>query len=153
MAMLPSVFKAEDNRGPGNDAMPAGWYIAEAVRSELKNSKKGGKYLSFMFNVLEPEEHANRKVFTNINLVNASTVAVEIGEKTLASLMDACEVEETEDTVDLHNIPIYIKLSVKAGDANWPERNEIKDYLSISRWEEKYGEESVKEFDEDGIPF
>lgn len=134
MAQLPSVFRAEDNRGSGYEVLPAGWYQVEIIKSALKPTKdKNGKYLAFTFRVVDGE-FEKRNLFTNVNVVNNSDVAVAIGKETLAAMMDACEVEETDDTDDLHNIPMYAKVIIKAAQGDWPEKNEIKTFLSDAKY-------------------
>lgn len=133
MAQLPSVFAAEDNRGASSfEPMPVGWYEAEITKSEMKTTKSGGQMLSCQFKILAPEEHAKRIVFGNYNLVNANPQAVEIAQRELASLCDACEVSEIEDSVDLHGIPIAIKLKIEAGNASYPDRNAIAGYKRLA---------------------
>ena len=48
MAMLPSVFNTDDHEEmTGFEPLPVGVYLAEIVKSELKDTKaKDGKYLS-----------------------------------------------------------------------------------------------------------
>ena len=67
-------------------------------------------------------------VFTNLNLVNPNQQAVEIAQRELASLCEACGLDEIEDSTELHGIPHYIKLAIKAADAQWPAKNIIKGY-------------------------
>lgn len=133
MAILPSVFSAESNRGTGSsfEPMPAGWYEAEAVKSEIKDTAKGGKMLSVQFQILEPEDFAKRRVFANYNIENANPMAVEIAYRDLAALCDACGIPEVEDTVDLHNIPIQIKLKIESGNSQYPDRNAIVGYKAV----------------------
>ena len=41
------------------------------------------------------------------------------------------EDEELEDSVDLHNIPIAVKTVIKPETAQWPAKNELKDFKSV----------------------
>ena len=134
MAMLPEVFNAKDSeKMSGFEPLPKGWYLAEIVKTEMKDTKAGtGKYLTCQFKVLEPEEFAKRYVFNLMNLVNPNQVAVEIAQKELASLCEACGLDEIEDSTELHGIPIGIQLKIKPGDANYAAKNEIKQYCAES---------------------
>ena len=133
MALLPDVFKPDEAESNEFDVIPAGWYPAELVKSELKTTKdKKGKYLSFQFKVTEDandESSEGRFVFTNLNIVNANETAVKIAHSDLKAICEAVGHEgELEDTVDLHNIPLMIKVSYKPETPDWPAKNEIKGY-------------------------
>lgn len=133
MALLPSVFVPEETEDMEFKPLKAGWYPAELVKSELKITKdKKGKYLSFQFKVTEDandESSEGRFVFTNLNIVNANETAVKIAHSDLKAICEAVGHEgELEDTVDLHNIPLMIKVSYKPETPDWPAKNEIKGY-------------------------
>ena len=133
MALLPSVFVPEETEDMEFKPLKAGWYPAELVKSELKITKdKKGKYLSFQFKVTEDandESSEGRFVFTNLNIVNANKTAVKIAHSDLKAICEAVGHEgELEDTVDLHNIPLMIKVSYKPETPDWPAKNEIKGY-------------------------
>lgn len=130
MAMLPNVFRAEDNRGSGFDPLPAGWYEAEVTKSEIKPTKSGGQMLSVAFKIIEGE-FAKRVVYANYNLVNANPQAVEIAKRELAALCDAAGIDEIEDSAELHGIPIQIKLKIEEGNAQYPDRNAVSGYKSV----------------------
>lgn len=132
MALLPDVFKPDEVDDDPFAPIPAAWYEGEITKSELKTTNdKKGKYLSFCFKVTEGD-HAGRMIFTNLNIVNKSDVAVKIARSDLKKICTACGLEgELEDSVDLHNIPMGIKLTIKAASAQWPAKNEIKDFIAI----------------------
>jgi len=131
MALLPDVFTPEEADSDPFAPIPAGWYPAEIIKSELKNTKdKTGKYISLCFKVLEGE-HEGRMIFTNLNIINKSDVAVKIARSDLKAICEAVEhTGELEDTEDLHNIPLAMKVSVKPETSQWPAKNEIKGYKS-----------------------
>lgn len=134
MAALPSVFQAADHEKMSGsfEPIPAGWYIGQITKSEIKeNSKKTGSFLSLEFTIVEGE-YAKRKVFANLNLVNPSQVAVEIAQKELATICEACGIDAIEDSDELHGIPIGIKLKIKVASGDWPARNEITNYCQES---------------------
>jgi len=150
MAMLPSVFQTEGKGSMGFDVMPAGWYEAEVVKSELKTTKAGnGKYLSLQLKIIDGE-YKGRFVFANLNLVNPNQTAVEIAEKELATLCRACGLDTIEDSAELHGIPIGVKLGVKPETAQWPAKNEIKGYCNADEIDDQT---RTKAADEDSNPF
>lgn len=132
MALLPDVFKPDEADDDPFAPIEAGWYEAQITKSELKDTNdKTGKYLSLCFKVLEGE-HQNRMIFTNLNIVNKSDVAVKIARSDLKKICTACDItDELEDSADLHNIPMGIKVSIKEATAQWPAKNEIKDYCGV----------------------
>lgn len=133
MALLPKVFAPEDAEDAVFSTLPAGWYEAELVKSELKTTKDGaGKYLAFKFKVINGK-HDGRFVFTNINIVNKNDIAVRIAQSDLKAICTAIDFTgELEDTIDLHDQPMLIKVSVKPETSQWPEKNEIKGYKTTN---------------------
>ena len=112
--------------------LEAGWYEAEIFKSEIKTTNdKTGKYINLGFRILEGDA-TGRMVFTNLNIVNKSELAVKIARSDLKAICGACDIEDLEDTEDLHNIPMGIKLSVKPETAQWPAKNEIKKFKPLS---------------------
>ena len=132
MALLPDVFVPEEASSNGFDPIPAGMYEAELTKSEIKTTKaKDGKYLAFCFKVLDGE-FEGRMIWTNLNIVNKNETAVKIAQGDLKAICESVGFEgELEDTEDLHNIPLAIKVSVKEETAQWPAKNEIKGYKSL----------------------
>ena len=132
MALLPNVFSPEETKTMSFEPIPEDWYEAELVKSELKTTKdKAGKYLSFNFKVLEGE-YEGRFIFANLNIVNKNDMAVKIAQSDLKAICEAVGFQgDLEDTVDLHNIPLAIKVSLKPETSQWPAKNEIKGYKSL----------------------
>lgn len=129
MSMLPEVFNAKDSEKMGGfEPIPADWYIAEVVKSEMKDTAaKTGKYLTCQLKVLEGE-YEGRYLFNLLNLVNPNDVAVQIAQKELASMCEACGLDEIEDSTELHGIAMAVRVTIKAASANYPAKNEIKAY-------------------------
>ena len=131
MAMLPNVFKAEESTS-SYEPIPAGWYEAEVAKSEMKDTKSGGKMLSVQFRILEGE-HEKRIVYANFNLVNPNPTAVEIAQRELGNLVHACGLDEIEDSTEIHGIPIAIRVKIQDGTPAYPEpRNAIAVYKPLS---------------------
>ena len=137
MALLPDVFQPDDESEDPFAPIPQGWYVAEIIRSELKTTKdKTGKYLAICFKV-QDGTHENRLLYTNLNLVNKNSLAVKIARSDLKAICNAVGFEgELEDSDDLHNIPMGIKVTVKAETAQWPAKNEIKAFKAESEVED-----------------
>lgn len=129
MALLPDVFVPEEADDSPFAPIPGGWYVAEITKSELKTTKDTkGKYLALTF-VIHEGDYQGRFIFTNLNIVNKSDVAVKIARADLKNICKAVGHEgELEDSEDLHGILMEIKVSIKPETAQWPAKNEIKGY-------------------------
>jgi hypothetical protein len=128
MAQLPNVFNAVE-ASKGFEPIPEGWYEAEITKSEMKPSKTGGAFLALTFKVVDGPFNG-RMVFTNLNLKHKDASVVTRAQNDLARICNACGIEEIEDSVELHGIPLGIKVIIKPGDSKWPDRNEIRGYCS-----------------------
>lgn len=133
MARMLSQFNAKDNEKMGDfTPIAAGIYLAQIVKSEMKETKDSeGHYLELRFQILEGE-HNNRIVFERLNLQNKNVQTVEIAAKTLATICEICGVDLLDDSEQLHNIPMNIKVVIKAAKAQYAEQNEIKGYEKCS---------------------
>lgn len=148
MALLPSVFRAQDHDSMDDfTPIPAGEYVTQIVKSEVKDTKnKDGKRLVLQEKILEGD-YAGRLVFVGLNIVNKNPIAMEIANKELKSICIACGKGEREiqDSAELHMIPHKITVAIKPADQNWPEQNVIKKYESL--------DETVQASAKDSNPF
>lgn len=124
MARLEEAFDATGEEKLGNyEPLPYGWYNLNITKSELKdNSTKTGKFISLEFTVLDGE-YKGRKVWSNLNIKNPNQVTVEIARKTLASICEACNKLQIQDTQELHGIPFQALLKIKQGSGDYPPSN------------------------------
>ena len=113
------------------DPIPAAWYNAAVDQSDIKPTKAGdGHYLAIRFTVLDGE-FANRKIFSNFNIHNASPVAQEIAYKQLTALTQAVGLTFVADSQELHGRPLKIKVGIESKDGFDP-RNIVRAYRNIS---------------------
>ncbi|MCR9090864.1 MAG: DUF669 domain-containing protein [Proteobacteria bacterium] len=130
MATLGNTFDA-NNVEPSQprDPVPPGDYLAQIAWSEFKTTKRGdGQYLELEFEVLEPEEFAGRKFWDRLNLDNPNAKAVEIAERTLSSICRAAGVMQVEDSEQLHDIPMVVKLDIEGPDEQNRVNQRVKGY-------------------------
>jgi hypothetical protein len=130
MPQLPSAFNSEEHEKLGDySAMPPGQYLAEIKNSEIKESSKNAdnKYWKLEFQVLEGE-YKDRKLWTNLNLINANAQAVEIANKELATICEAAGTPNIDSTEELHGIPMTITVKKTPATASYPEGNNITGY-------------------------
>lgn len=111
--------------------IPAGTYIAQITESEIKATKSGtGQMLNATFEVLEGQ-YKGRKVFGRINIVNANPEAERIGQSQLSALCHATGVMQLQDTVQLHNRPIKIKVKIREDETGkYDPSNDVTGYES-----------------------
>lgn len=113
------------------DLIPAGWYTAVMVESELKPTKNGdGSYLACQFKI-QDGEHNGRTVFDNLNINNPNPKTVEIAYSTLSSICHAVGMIKVQDSTQLHNRPLMLKVSIQPAKEQFSERNVIKGYKAV----------------------
>ena len=107
----------------------------------MKKTKAGtGSYLTCQLVVLEGE-NKGRYIFNLLNLDNPNPVAVEIAQKELATICEACGIDEIEDSTELHGIPMAIRVVIKEGSGGYPPKNEIKMYKPADEMPEAEGDD------------
>lgn len=113
------------------DPIPADWYKAMIVESEMKATSAGsGVYLMLTMQVLEGP-YAGRKIFDRLNLNNPNPVAVEIAYKTLSSICHSVNQIQVQDSQQLHGKPLQVKVVVKPPKDGYDASNDVKGYKAI----------------------
>ncbi len=127
MAKIPGSFSTEGKAEMGFGVMPKGKYLMQIIESDyVPNSAKTGHYLKLVREVMEGQ-YKGRKYFSNLNLDNPNPVAVEMANKEFTSTCKACGKVAVDDSEELHFIPHFVHLAVKAGKNNAPDQNMITD--------------------------
>lgn len=112
----------------GFEPVPANKYIAAITASEMKPTKNGkGSYLELEFTILEGE-FKDRRVWDRLCLNHPNAQTVKIASSNLSSICRAVGVMQPQDSVDLHNIPLCIRVTCKKRDDTGEIANEIKGY-------------------------
>jgi hypothetical protein len=110
------------------EPLPAGWYNAKINASEAKPTKDNvSGYLEIELEVLDGE-HKGRKIFDRLNLWNNGPnkeKTCEIAQRQLSSYCHATGVFILKDSVQLHGIPLKIKLAVRTQEGYEP-TNDVK---------------------------
>ena len=135
MAQLPAAFnpQAPGQEGVGDfSAIDPGDYTAQITDSKMKETKnKQGQFLELTWGIMEGDL-AGRKLWSRLNLINPSTQAVEIAQKHLKSICDAMGVPgPISDSQVLHGKPCIIRVVKTPATAQYPEGNDIKNYMPI----------------------
>ena len=132
MAKLEQAFDANKEEKLGSfEPVPYGWYTVQITKSDLKDTKKkDGKYINLCFDIIDGK-YKGRKIFTNLNIINQNPIAVEVARKGLASICEACDKMQVEDTEELHGIPIQVLLKIKPASGDFPPGNEPVNYKAL----------------------
>lgn len=112
------------------DAIPAGNYAAIITESAMKPTKRGdGEYLQLTLQIIDGE-HSGRKLFDRLNLNNPNATAVDIAQRTLSSICHAVGVMQPQDSAELHDIPMQVKVGVEKNATDGTNSNVIKGYAT-----------------------
>ncbi|MEQ9616638.1 MAG: DUF669 domain-containing protein [Phycisphaerales bacterium] len=138
MANLNGFNASEVDPAVGFDPVPAGKYLAVITESEMKPTKAGtGSYLQLTFQIVEGE-CKGRLLWARLNLDNPSAMAVKIARAELSAICRAIGVMVPKDSVELHNLPLVIKVACRKRDdvgGAGEITNEIKGYEGKQRAE------------------
>jgi Protein of unknown function (DUF669) len=130
MARLDIGFTADElpeSRGD-YEPLPEGWYSAEIGDAEIRVTKDGtGQYIRCRYNVTGPTK-AGRVVFGNLNIMNKSQKAEEIGRQQLGELMRSIGLGRIEDTDQLIGCPLQIKLSIRPAENGYAAQNDVRGF-------------------------
>jgi hypothetical protein len=114
------------------EPLPAGEYTVLITASEFKETKKkDGEYLQFTYKVVDEGEHKGAPVFDRLNLKNVNQTAVDIARKRLSAICRAVGVLTPNDSEELHNRLMIIRVTVKPGTDEYGSSNEIKAYSAV----------------------
>ncbi len=134
MAAIGQNFNANEYEAMGDfSPIPAGEYPAVITESEWKATKdQTGQYLQMKVEVIDGE-FKDRTLFVRLNLQNKSTQAMDIAKRELATIAKAVGEQYVQDSSQLHNKPMIIKVAVKPADGQYGASNEIKNYLPFGQ--------------------
>ena len=112
------------------DPVPEGWYKAIIRESNLRDNKNGsGKHLELVFKIIDGE-FAGRLLWKRLNIQHHNQTAVQIALRELSAICYAVEVLKPQDSNQLHNIPMLIRVAIRRRD-NGSETNEIVEYKAV----------------------
>ncbi|MBI1900548.1 MAG: DUF669 domain-containing protein [Planctomycetia bacterium] len=110
------------------EPIPAGKYLAVITESEMKDNNAGnGSYLQLTFQV-QDGPYKNRLLWTRLNLDHPNAIAVEIARAELSAICRAVGVLAPKDSVELHNLPLVIRVRLKKRKDTGELTNEVKGY-------------------------
>jgi len=110
------------------EPLPAGKYLAAITASEMKATKKGdGSYLQLEFTVLEGD-CKGRKVWDRLCINHPNDLTQRIARGNLSAICRAVGVMQPGDSVELHNLPLLVRVKVKRRQDTDELVNEIGGY-------------------------
>lgn len=112
------------------ELVPPGRYRARIVASEMKTTTKGdGQYLQLTWSILGGD-FDDKYVWQRLNIVNKSDRAQGIAKRQLKNLMNALNVDELDDSEQLHNQPIDIDVVIEKGTNGFSDKNDVKGFYA-----------------------
>lgn len=134
MALLNGTFDAAGvEPAKPFEPLPAGKYRAQIIESEMVATRSGdGQMLKLTLEITEGP-FARRKLWDQLNLVNPSSQAMEIAQRTLSAICHATGQLQVADSEQLHFKPmrVTVKYEPEGNDRNgvWQKaRNRIGGY-------------------------
>ncbi len=113
MADLSGFDASQVEPAVGFEPIPAGKYLAVITQSEMKPTKAGtGRYLELTFTIVEGP-YADRQLWARLNLEHPNELAVKIARAELSAICRAVGVLQPRDSVELHNLPLVVKVRCK----------------------------------------
>ena len=144
MSILPNAFDSNQHEDMSDfTPIPADKYTAQIVSSSVETTKdKKGKYVKLEFAILSGE-YKGRKIWTNLNIINANPQAVEIANKELATICRAVGKVRVQDTQELHGIPLMLGVGIKPAKGDYAAGNKTTNYAPIGATEKPGGKKTV----------
>jgi hypothetical protein len=110
------------------EPLPAGTYEALIIDSEMKTTRSGdGQFLELVFEVIAGP-HKGRRLWARLNLTNANATAVAIARAELSAICRAVGVLAPKDSVELHNLPLLVKVGLKKRSDTQELQNVLRGY-------------------------
>ena len=112
-----------------SEPLPAGLYTVEITNAEVKELKSGnGTGLQLEFTVIDPEQFARRKVWSNLNIKHSSEQAEQIGQSQLSAICRAVKIGVLKDSDELFQRVLKIRTKVRPAEGQYAARTEVTGY-------------------------
>lgn len=112
------------------EPFPAGVYDMEVVASDVVATKNGTGQMLKLELAVAGGEFEGRRVWANINIVNQSQQAQEIGQRQLSDLCRACGlVAVPSESEEFHGIPIRVSIGIEQSE-QYGAKNIVKRFLA-----------------------
>lgn len=112
--------------------IPAGTYLAIITDSDIVPLKSGaGERLKLTFEVMDGS-FKGRKIWDSLNINHPNPQAMQIAQSGLSAICHATGVTKLNDTAQLHNRPLKIRVKVRPAGGGYEESNAISGFESAS---------------------
>lgn len=113
------------------ELLPIDDFLAVISDSKMEpNKKTKGQHLSLTWTVIEGD-YKDRKVFTNLNLINENPDTVEIAQRDLSAICRATGILHPKDSAELHDKPVVISVGIRKGSNGYEDSNIIKKFSRV----------------------
>lgn len=121
-----------EKRDNNYELLPAGWYTAQVTESDIVNLNSGnGQALKLTLEVLS-DGYRNRKLWARLNVRHNNPTAEKIAQQQLRELCDSIGVVRMQDTVELHNKPVQVKVKIRKDDTGqYEDQNEVTGFKPL----------------------
>lgn len=129
MAILNFDINSVEKRENNFELLPAGWYTAQVVESEVMPLNSGnGTALKLTFEVLS-DGYRNRKLWARLNIQHNNQDAERIAKQQLRELCEAAGVSSLPDSNLLHFKPVQVRVKIRKDDTGrYEDQNDIAGY-------------------------
>jgi hypothetical protein len=110
--------------------VPPGEYPVMVEKVEAKPTSTGGTRVVFTLRITEGD-FARRVIWADMNVVNKSSVAQEIGRRALASLLAAVDMVGERDLAKTISAEMVVAVKIKKREG-YDDRNEVVGYKPAS---------------------
>jgi hypothetical protein len=130
MSDLGETFETE-HMDLGDDLIPVGEYIAQAIEAEVKETQSGGRILTFTFEVLDGGQQG-RRLWERFNYVNQNEMAQRIARREMGRFAQAIGLGVFQNTDEFLFKPVLIDVVIrKDKSGNYPDQNGVKKYRPV----------------------
>lgn len=133
MATLTGFDATQVEPAKEREPIPNGDYVAIITESTMKKTKNGqGEYLEVVYQLVGEGIYKGRRLWSRHNLVNNNETAVSIAQSELSSICRAVNVLKPNDSLELHNIPLIVKVACRKNKDNDQMTNDVVGWKSKS---------------------
>jgi hypothetical protein len=132
MAQLNFDPNSVEKRDNNYELLPAGWYAAQVVESDVVNLNSGnGRALKLTFEVIQ-QGYRNRKLWARLNIKHNNPEAERIAKQQLRELCEAANLNTLPDSNLLHYKPVQIRVKIRKDDTGrYEDQNEISGFKPL----------------------
>lgn len=124
-------FNLDEVEASTGGVVPKGTYLVQVEKSELADTKSGGKMIKVQFNIVG-ENQNGRKLFEQYNIANDNPQAVQIGLGQIKSLIMAAGANISMFKTPDQLIGLECLVNVKVYEDEYGEKNAITTYKKLN---------------------